>query len=521
MRRISLLLVFVLFLVGCAGNVQWRESSDTVSPPPSDSSKAPYLDVEHYQTTQQNEPGVVRSTADKTVKRRHTIAYIEFDEQGDYLDRNELVDAIRNIPVGANRLIVFYAHGWENNTRSADVAQFNALLAHLAHTLNEKSEKQGRGTPWEVYGIYLGWRGTLYDPSDIYPAQPAYQLTSIDDILKKPQPSTFNTLASVPKQFTFWSRKDAAGRFAGAPLLEAINMISARARTKPGAPGLPLETKTILIGHSFGAFVIEKTVLQAISTSSPQMASDQTMFITPPADLIILLNSAAPAIYAKEFIEFLKWHSVGRDQKPFVISVSSEGDWATKDLFPVGTVLASAFDVGSYQGKNTYHGANEKTFFTHTPGHTEYLPSFDAYPTGQVPSDRFSSDYENEWIFYRNLFPTDFAKTDLRFLAWGGSLAKTNEPAPAQIWELKPTKPVDPKGVPFNDTPYWLVRVPTSIIADHGDVWCPNSMNLLTALIRLSGIADSTNQLRTIKLLPEKAPAHDELVPLLDYGKDN
>ena len=506
-------------LAGCAGNVQWRDSSvKPHSAPPS--TVEHYLDVEHYRTTLYREPGRPGSSEVEAKERRHTIAYIEFDEQGDYLDRNQLVDAMREIPTGPNRLIVFYAHGWQNNTRSADVAQFNALLAHLSHTLNENDQK--RGNPWQIFGVYLGWRGALYDPSDIYPPQPLNQTCSVEDILRKPKPSPYNALASVPKQFTFWSRKDAAGRFAGAPLLEAINMISSRARTLAPPPGTSLETKTILIGHSFGAYVIEKTVLQSVSTISPEMASAATSYVTPPADLVILLNSAAPAIYAKEFIEFLKWHSVGRDQPPFVISVSSEGDWATKDLFPAGTILGSAFDVGSYRGKDTYQGANEKTFFTHTPGHTEYLASFDAYPTDQLPHDQFSSDYENEWIFYRNLFPTDFPKDDLSFLAWGGGLAKNNQPAPAQIWQLRPTRTVDPHQTPFNDTPYWLIRVPTAIIADHSDVWCPNSMNLLTSLIRLSGIADSRTKLRCLTLAPEKPPmaGHDQLAPLLDYDQN-
>ena len=521
MRRPPLLLVVVLLLGGCAGNMQWRESSATPPPTTSDSTTLPYLDIEHYRTTLYAEPGVRRSDEQKEVERRHVTAYIEFDEQGDFLDRNQLVDALHNIPTGPNRLVIFYCHGWQNNTRSGDVAQFNALLAHMAHTLNEKKATPGNPAPWQVYGIYLGWRGAIYDPSTIYPAQPFNQTCSLEALLKKPQNNPYNLLASAPKQLTFWSRKDAAGRFAGSPLLEAINMISAHARTLPAPAGRQLVTKTILIGHSFGAYVIEKTVLQSISTIPPTMAEDGTTYVTPPADLVILLNSAAPAIYAKEFIEFLKWHGVGRDQPPFVISVSSEGDWATKDLFPAGTIPATAFDIGSYQGKDTYHGANEKTFFTHTPGHTEYLPSFDAYPTGKVPSDQFESDYQYEWIFYRNLFPTDFGKSDLSFLAWGGDYAKTSAPAPAQIWQLKPTRTVNASLVPFNDTPYWLVRVPVSIIADHGDVWCPNSMNLLTSLIRLSGIADSGSRLRTIKLDPEKAPEHDQLVPLLDYGNDN
>jgi hypothetical protein len=171
--------------------------------------------------------------------------------------------------------------------------------------------------------------------------------------------------------------------------------------------------------------------------------------------------------------------------------------------------------------KPSNHGANQKTFFTHTPGHTDYLPSFDAYPTDKFPADQFSSDYENEWIFYRNLLPvpSDFAKTDLSFIAWDDPYAKTGAAASSRIWQLKPTCAVDSRQIPFNDTPYWLVRVPASIIASHSDVWCPNSMNLLTSLIRLSGVADNLSTLRTIKLSPEAPPAenHDQLVLLRSY----
>ena len=462
------------------------------------------------------EPGVIKTAADRATTRHHKIAYIEFDEQGDFFDRRQLVDALANTPVGANRLVVFYAHGWQNNTRSGDVAQFNAFLAHLAHSLNDKSEKDGLYKPWEVYGVYLSWRGTLYDPSVIYPPQPSNQTCDVEDILKKPLNNPWNIQASVPKEFTFWSRKAAANRFAGAPLLETINLISAKVRTQPTAPGELLTSRVILIGHSFGAYVIEKTVLQAITTQEPTMEPDQTTYITPPADLVILLNSAAPAIYAKEFIEFLKWHSLGNTEKPFVVSVSSEGDWATKDVFPLGTILETAFDVGSYQGKKTYGGANQKTFFTHTPGHTPYLPSFDAYPTTDQPGGNLTSQ-ENEWIFSRNLYPTDFSSTSLRFLAWGDPFAKTEAPAHAQIWTLKPVPPVDHKATPFNDTPYWIIRVPKAIIADHGDVWCPNSVNLLTSLVRIGGLTAKSTQLRTLKLAPLTPPKHDDLVELSPY----
>ena len=96
MRVTASYLVVVLLLAGCAGNVQWRDSSGTPDSS-SASSGQPYLDVERYRTTLYAEPGVRRTSTEKEVERRHTIAYIEFDEQGDYLDRHQLVDALASI----------------------------------------------------------------------------------------------------------------------------------------------------------------------------------------------------------------------------------------------------------------------------------------------------------------------------------------------------------------------------------------------------------------------------------------
>jgi hypothetical protein len=145
MKKAPWLIVCVLVLAGCAGNVQWRASSANPPPPrtASTSEEVSYLDYEHYQTTLLGEPGL--KSHNRGVLRPHSISYIEFDDQGDFLDRNQLVDAISHIPDGPNRLVVFYAHGWQNNTRSADVGQFNALLAHLAHTLNEPTQKRDGG----------------------------------------------------------------------------------------------------------------------------------------------------------------------------------------------------------------------------------------------------------------------------------------------------------------------------------------------------------------------------------------
>ena len=98
----------------------------------------------------------ITSVAKKDIYR---LGFIEFDEEGDFWDRDQLhktVDAIRY--TGRPVLLVTYIHGWQNNsnpTDAADVEQFRGLLARLTVDPTVQS------SALQVFGVYLGWRGRV------------------------------------------------------------------------------------------------------------------------------------------------------------------------------------------------------------------------------------------------------------------------------------------------------------------------------------------------------------------------
>ena len=54
----------------------------------------------------------------------HQTSYIEFDEQEDFWERDQLISVIKDIRSSQRPVIlVIYAHGWENHSQSDDVLE--------------------------------------------------------------------------------------------------------------------------------------------------------------------------------------------------------------------------------------------------------------------------------------------------------------------------------------------------------------------------------------------------------------
>src|SRR5213596_195723 len=85
----------------------------------------------------------------------------------------------------------------------------------------------------------------------------------------------------------------------GTPVTETIFELIRQARKDPNS-------KCVVIGHSFGALLLEKAMAQAITGNvlalDAQNPVPQQRF-NAPADLILLVNSAAESIYAKEMTD--------------------------------------------------------------------------------------------------------------------------------------------------------------------------------------------------------------------------
>ncbi len=386
--------------------------------------------------------------------RDYDIGFIEFDEQGDFWDRQQLASAVNLLKGTSRPLLVVYVHGWQNNAseQTTDVPQFRQTLEKLART------EQVRALHYQVVGVYLGWRGKqAYDP--------------------------------LFKVLSFKNRKDAAVRIGSSnTITEAIFRVVYEARRHTAA-------RTILIGHSFGALVVERAVEQAMTggvlTGKPVV----------PADFILLINSAAESIYAKEmrdmmaatlsFDAFQKCYK-GPDatgcfmkDEPRIVSVTSETDSATGVAFPIG---ATVFGVGKlyrdYPPEQTGgKKLDQRLFFTHTQGHNDFLLDHAIVPLEIPPPETHNARAFEENLAHPQALPASGADRQATPIFATGD----GPPNEWKWWRLNYTGNAQAR------SPFWVVKVPKQILNGHGNIFNPAALDLYAALFRTSNVLDQEN----------------------------
>ena len=381
----------------------------------------------------------------------YRLGFIEFDEQGDFWDREQLhatVQAIRD--TGRPVLLVTYIHGWQNNANAkdaADVEQFRGLLARL--TVDPTIQSSGL----QVFGVYLGWRGRV-----VHRVNPA-----------------IDAVTWVGKQASFYSRKNAATRISSStPITEAIFTLIRTARRD--TPGL---SRCVVVGHSFGALVLEKALAQALVGTllyeepfvpgEPKRRADR---VFKPADLILLVNSAAESIYAKEMIDMYR-DTIPLRGAPHVIMISSDADQATGLAFPIGSKLSNVPKLLSGVFRNyDEHGrtTSQYNYFTSTPGHNASLQSHRLVPAGEGEDDLGAEPFD---INLRNQ-PGAYENVTLY----------TGQQTKWRRWRIERSGP--------NETNYWVLHVPKEIIPGHGPIFEGNSRDLMAALFRIAAAAGGT-----------------------------
>lgn len=410
----------------------------------------------------------------------YELSYVEFDEKGDFWDRRQLAWTVQGIQRAAraqNVVLVVYVHGWQNDAsdlRGHDVAKFHCLLERLA---------EAEGPSRHFYGVYLGWRGKSVPGGDGW-----FPDGSAADVAAK-------GVFFLPHELSFFGRKAAAAQAAGMPMTETIFETVRAART--GAREGGRLTKSILIGHSFGALVVEKAMAQALAAEVITSDGTPDGGFAAPADFIVLLNSAGDAIYAKEMTDLLRRRhpSLGERpgdevtaRRPLMVAVTSTADWATGKLFPIGTTLGNVggrfrrYEWDTRYGSSST-GVDQREYFATTAGHNAHLISHEAVPDGP-PSPPTLSDAgpcapDMLGAVRSNLQePLTGPNGEVRFVTLAKDGTRTG-------WTLRPRFPY------ALQTPYWIVQVPREIMRDHSDIFNENSLALLARLFRLSNPAQT------------------------------
>jgi pimeloyl-ACP methyl ester carboxylesterase len=400
-----------------------------------------------------------------------SVSIIELDDHGELWSRSQLNSALGVInqaqggTEGPGAIVVVFVHGWQNNASHGNEDEADGNLYKFKETLAKVRDLEVQNTaehetPRNVAGVYIGWRG-----ESIHPFL-GVQLLS------------------------FYNRFNAARRVAASPapteaILSVLRIGNANRRSG-----------TIVIGHSFGGLIVEKALSQALVDLATTAALNQlnAQNASPvaaaefPADLIVLVNPASPALYARSLLSSLEaWEIHSEDRvdrrfacngsprwRPLIVSVTSKGDAATGTAFPLGIELGyslqryRAYDDRSPDASPVDNARRGQRYYaTHTEGHVEQL--FSHTLDHQIAATAVTGRAQ----------PCDAdpcAHPDVLCYSAGSSRftltrrSDTNNPR----------------------SPYWIMPAPVSLVADHSAIFVQPFVDMLAGLLDIVGVVAPT-----------------------------
>lgn len=516
-------------------------------------------------------------STDKT-NPKYRLAYVELSENGNYAEPCQLDRAIAlidevNLPVAKREkepgaIIVTFVHGWRNDAspqnekrKGKNLNAFKDVLIELAEGEESRCKVETdkcRRRP--VVGVYVAWRG---------------------DSLRTPKWLDFLDLP------TFWARNNVANQIASSPIAtQAILTLLKTAQENP-------KSRSIVVGHSMGALLLERAVSQALitmvidalyqadkGTEIPKCASgalpvcenqgaraqilctdgsqpvcrdesepgvsmaieyqagqraeiprcasgalpvcenrgaqvqvlctDQSRpvckdgsrpggrYFTPPADLIVLVNSAAPAQQSEHLrqtlemgVEFIAGQEAQAGRSgPLVLSVTAQNDNATKRAFPLGVWFANQ---GRHFSPAESGGPSPKRLASHTAGHLKELHTHKTlgYQESSVRCEgETSSPYVRHCDNFDDslVFTVDGEDEDRNDVTRRYSLTKRAEIR----------------------SPYWILQVPPEVIDGHSDIFVRPFIEFLQGFIAVATSKEKTLVIEPTTLRPGAQSPQEE-----------
>jgi len=434
---------------GCA---PWNAQTRVVPPLPSATDVAP------------GESAYIESNGNEGPK--YGCSFIEFDGKGGFLDYNQLRNAklvLKKRAITSNVLLVIYCHGWNNNAQSDDVIQFMSFLRRLSITKRNL----------RVEGVYLSWRGSQCVPVLGQSAQMAdrdlyndFNHKNLDNPKRSLDP-LFGDILYPVEFLSYFSIKDRAELHVSRVELARAVFDLAFTLKSPTEADKGHHHFVFVLGHSFGALVLEQAIGQAsvgLLTSEWDSRNSTDRW---PFDLVVFLNSAAPSLYAKQLQDFLIDDRYSTS-KPRIVSITSTGDWATGSLHEIGN-LGNRYLASDLQRKYHPKGSAglELTagyYYDHTPGHNPYLIN------GHILMDS-NSPTPPAWWTVNQIFSNNIAHAG----ATGIFFAESTLDQKIHGFNLSPS----PTNIPSN---YWILTVPKDIIPWHTEIWSNSSIEMLAGI---------------------------------------
>ena len=397
----------------------------------------------------------------------YTLYFPEFDDQGWSTiagERDQLevvIDAIRErlqarAPGGAPRHpclapagpfpsvhILLYVHGWKHDAAPADgnVLNFRRMVKEAARA--ECVRQGGR----EVSGIYVGWRGK------------AIELGPLNDL-------------NVP---SFWTRKNTAAEVAQGRVRELFaridaiaDAVNARAREARREKAV----RMLLVGHSFGAHVLLTSLGGSVLRNVAAGVEDTERCrndLARDGDMMVLVNPAIEGTRFEALYEVARKWRGSCYKPPLFVAVTSDGDWATRSLFPLGRIVSTVIE--SYPQGAEEREADRGTFANRRRYQTHRLEtSAQPWPEGNrcahwaeaSLAERVGAEYRNAMAFFEQVGREMRVPRERRFCA--GTVLTRN--ADRESW----------------DAPIVVATVSKDLVKDHNAIYGERFMSFLREL---------------------------------------
>jgi hypothetical protein len=428
MTRLSCIVLACTILAGCTKEVRYRFFPDQQCEPQPDCVNLP---------ARQSGAG-------------WELGYIEFDDKGEAWDDLQTDKAVELIQQARRdngaAVVLLYVHGWKNSANDAppgkvkDVEKFKVALNAVA-TLVSRAKTDERLPP--LVGIYVGWRG--------------------------------GTIGVEPlKTLTYWSRRAVARRVGRKGLFDSIGRIIDAAK-----PPSDDRSRVILVGHSFGARVLEHAVDglderggregRMLAWQNALPADKTAASPPPPVDLVVFVNAATQSsLSGKTIGRLLEKGTVfyppggspeacaddpNGDRRPqcrpvpLYVALTSTGDSDTRFIMPVANAVIPPAPL---------------PLRLRSAAFTSRLRSHDVVEQDCPPPVPYRCDPEDATEFCFEAF-------------------RDEERVCYQV-QRKPNA--------SNTTPFWAMTVDPRVVENHGDIWNQNLLALFSELLARTGAAD-------------------------------
>ena len=382
----------------------------------------------------------------------YSLGFVEYDDQGQLRQREQMQAVLDNYYKIASRndvLLIVFVHGWHHNASPGDsnIQEFRRLLAKISEiesaSKGRASKDKAGNAARKVLGLYIGWRG--------------------DSI-------------TVPylNGITFWERKSTAHdvglQGVAEVLLKLEEIVNVKAGLETKVPK-PLNSRLVVIGHSFGGAVVYTATQQILadrfvdSRKTKTYSGDAQGF----GDLVVLVNPAFEALRFATLYD-ISQHGCRRyfdTQLPKMAILTSESDYATKYAFPIGRFFSTFFEshVTLKRHDCTEQGA-QSVFISEGQADRNTVGHFEPYLTHHL-IQAGSAQTRGSDFNYRQLRNTWAKQKASSTISFNGT----------DLIHLGKTRPLNP---------YLNIKVDGDLIPDHNDIWGERVISFLRDLIVIS-----------------------------------